>query len=89
MNPYARLSSGSDVPGAADLCERLSAWHDAMVEHERRLRARRDADACDEDCPHAEATALWSDAVAILGDRAATLTFLRGHGDVEFRSAAR
>ena len=55
---------------------RLAAWHDATVAHERRLRFGT-SDRCDEDCPHAEARSLWSEAVAVLGPRAHELTFLR------------
>jgi hypothetical protein len=77
MNPYVILSSGADTSDAAELGARLSAWHDAMVAHERRLRSGRTADACDDECPHAEAPALWSAAVTTFGDRARELEFLR------------
>ena len=77
MNPYAMIGSSVGTTEAVTLSERLAAWHDAMVAHERRLRARAAADRCHEDCPHAEAKALWSDAVAILGTRAGDLAFLR------------
>lgn len=77
MNPYAMLGSGADTEEAASLSTRLSAWHDAMVAHERRLRAHGIADGCDEECPHAEARALWSEAIATFGPRAHDLTFLR------------
>jgi hypothetical protein len=55
-------------------------WHDAMVSHERRLRAGRAGDACGEDCPHGEAPALWAEAVTTFGDRADELSFLRSRG---------
>ena len=55
-------------------------WHDAMVSHERRLRAGRAGDVCDEDCPHGEAPALWAKAVTMFGDRANGLSFLRSRG---------
>lgn len=77
MNPYALLGSVHASPEAASLSARLSAWHDAMVAHERRLRTTPAVDECDEECPHAEARMLWSDAVSILGPRARELTFLR------------
>lgn len=77
MNPYAILSSGLDTHEATALSARLSAWHDAMVAHERRLRAGATSDACDEDCPHAEARALWPEAVSTFGGRARELAFLR------------
>jgi hypothetical protein len=62
---------------AASLCLRLTAWHDAMVGHERRLRAGRATDACDDECPHVEARTLWTEALVTLGPRAGELTFLR------------
>ena len=77
MNPYAIASLGSDNADAAALRARLVAWHDAMVTHERRLRSDPTADRCDDDCPHVEATALWTEAAAMLGPRASELTFLR------------
>jgi hypothetical protein len=80
MNPYAIVGSGVGTADAASLCTRLTAWHDAMVAHERRLRTRRMRDLCGEDCPHAEARALWADALAIFGTRAQELTFLRSRG---------
>lgn len=77
MNPYAIGSLGTDSADAASLRARLQAWHDAMVTHERRLRADPAADACDDECPHVEATALWREAASLLGSRATELTFLR------------
>jgi hypothetical protein len=77
MNPYAIASLGTDAADAASLRARLQAWHDAMVTHERRLRADPAADPCDDDCPHVEATALWREAASLLGSRAVELTFLR------------
>jgi len=41
MNPYAMLASGSGDSTSSALAARLAAWHDAMVAHERRLRAGR------------------------------------------------
>lgn len=76
MNPYARLASGMEGDEAVALCARLTAWHDAMVAHERKLRMGR-ADTCDEECPHAEARRLWAESLAIFGPRASDLTFLR------------
>lgn len=76
MNPYTILSSGL-ADDAVSLGARLSAWHDAMVAHERRLRSGVASDACDDECPHAEARVLWAEAVARLGGRAHELTFLR------------
>lgn len=77
MNPYAIANLGTDAADAASLRARLQAWHDAMVTHERRLRADPAADPCDDECPHVEATALWREAAALLGSRAGELTFLR------------
>lgn len=77
MNPYAILASVVGTAEAASLCARVTAWHDEMVAHERRLRLGRAADACDEECPHVEARTLWKAAVATLGSRAHDLTFLR------------
>jgi hypothetical protein len=59
MNPYAMLASGLGTTEAAALGARLSVWHDVMVAHDRRLRAGTTTDGCDDDCPHAEARALW------------------------------
>jgi len=77
MNPYTIVSSGLDTHEAMTLSKRLSAWHDAMVAHERRLRGGTTGAACDEECPHAEARSLWSEAIATFGARAHELTFLR------------
>ena len=77
MNPYAIASLGTDAADAASLRARLVAWHDAMVTHERRLRSDPSADLCGDECPHVEATALWTEASAMLGPRASELTFLR------------
>jgi len=80
MSPYTIVSSGLGSHAATDLGVRLSAWHDAMVAHERRLRSGGTSDACDDDCPHAEARALWPEVLAALGTRAHELAFLRSHG---------
>jgi hypothetical protein len=77
MTPYTMLSSGLGSHEATALSARLSAWHDAMVAHERRLRTGMSSDTCDEECPHAEASALWAEAVVTFGARARELTFLR------------
>ena len=77
MNPYTILSSSLGTHEAAALGARMTAWHDAMVAHERRLRAGTTSDACDDECPHGEARALWSEAVALFGARLQELTFLR------------
>jgi hypothetical protein len=77
MNPYVMLGSHVGTHEAAALGSRLSAWHDAMVAHERRQRTGSMRDACDEECPHAEAPVLWSEARATFGHRADELAFLR------------
>ena len=77
MNPYAIVGSGIGTAEAASLRARLMAWHDAMVAHERRLRAAQTTDVCDDQCPHVEARTLWAETVAMLGPRANELTFLR------------
>jgi hypothetical protein len=90
MNPYTILSSGLGTRQATALSVRLSAWHDAMVAHERRLRAGATSDDCDDECPHAEARTLWSEAVATFGARAQDLLFLRLHArDTRLVSHAR
>lgn len=76
MNLYVMVSSGLGTSEAMALSARLSDWHDAMVSHERRLRSGASG-RCDDDCPHAEAPALWSEAVETFGTRAQELTFLR------------
>ena len=88
MNPYLFLGAGLDTTGAQPLGTRLAAWHDAMVAHERRLRTGSASDPCDEDCPHAEARALWSEAVEVFGPRAHELTFLRSHAEGPARPPA-
>jgi hypothetical protein len=77
MNPYAIVGSGIGTTEAASLRARLMAWHDAMVGHERRLRSGQITNACDDECPHVEARALWTEVSAVLGPRANELTFLR------------
>lgn len=81
MNPYVVLGTGVGTSEAASLSTRMAAWHDAMVAHERALRARRNGVACDDECPHAEARTLWAEAVAIHGDRARELGFLRSRAE--------
>lgn len=81
MNLYDRLGSGAGTTEAASLCARLAAWHDAMVVHERRLKTGSTSDGCDEECPHAEAPALWTEALAAFGSQARELTFLRSQAE--------
>ena len=77
MNLYTLIGSKLATAEAASLSQRLAAWHDAMVTHERRLRAGRTDGECDEDCAHSEAHSLWAEALTTFGDRAHELTFLR------------
>ena len=77
VNLYVVRGSGLGTTEAQSLSARLSAWHDAMVAHERRLRTDTTGDLCDDECPHAEARSLWSEAVEAFGPRAHELTFLR------------
>jgi hypothetical protein len=71
------LSSGLDTNHGSSLAARLTAWHDAMVAHERKLRMDTAGEACDEECPHVEARLLWGEALETFGDRAHELKFLR------------
>ena len=77
MNPYSAIGSRLGTAEATSLSQRLTAWHDAMVAHERRLRAGRTGDGCGEDCCHSDARALWAEALTTFGDRAYELSFLR------------
>lgn len=64
--------------GSADafaLAERLAAWHDSMVAHERELK--RQSEPCAEECPHGEAPELWVEAQQTFGEAAEELVFLR------------
>jgi hypothetical protein len=77
MNPYMLIGSAIGTVEAAALSQRLAAWHDAMVMHERRLRVGRINHGCGDECAHGEARALWAEAVATFGRRAHDLSFLR------------
>jgi hypothetical protein len=77
MNLYVLLGSRAGTSEAASLSERLAAWHDTMVAHERRLRVARAGDRCSDECPHVEARILWAEAVTTFGDHASELRFLR------------
>jgi hypothetical protein len=81
MNPYLVFGSRGSTPEATWVADLMSAWHDAMVVHERRLRDPRSSDTCSEECPHAEAEGLWTEALEVFGDRARDLTFLRKYAD--------
>lgn len=77
MKLYTSIGSQVGSLEAAALSDRLVAWHDAMVAHERRLRADAATTDCHEDCPHGEARVLWREAVALFDERANDLSFLR------------
>ena len=77
MNLYVVLASTIGTGDAMVLGARLSAWHDAMVAHERALRMGARTAACDDECPHADASMLWNEALETLGERAHELAFLR------------
>jgi hypothetical protein len=83
MNIYRMIGNTLGTQEALDLAERLSAWHDAMVTHERRpLRNR----SCDDECPHVDADVLWQQALQMFGDRAAELVFLRSRAAIATRA---
>jgi hypothetical protein len=77
MNPYVMLGAGLSTGEAAELATRLTAWHDAMVAHERKLRMDATGEVCGDECAHAEARQLWTEAVETFGARADELKFLR------------
>ena len=77
MNLYVVLTSTMGTGDALALGARLSAWHDAMVAHERALRTGTRTTACDDECPHADASVLWNETLETLGERAHELAFLR------------
>lgn len=81
MNVYRMLGNSVGTPEAIDLGERLSAWHDAMVAHERGGRG------CHDDCPHADAAVLWDEALETLGDRAEELRFLRARAGLRIETS--
>ena len=87
MNPYSMLGSGNGAAVAASLGARLASWHDAMVAHDRRLRAGRGTEVCDEECAHADARMLWVEALEVFGERAHELTFLRSRATAPFESS--
>ena len=83
MNVYRSIGYAVGTPEARALALRLSAWHDAMVAHQRPADTSR-ITRCDAECPHAEASSLWHQAVDIFGDEAEQLGFLRRYGCQSF-----
>jgi hypothetical protein len=82
MHSYKTLACQAGTPEARDLAERLATWHDAMVNHERRLRADDPSGRCTSPCPHDEARDLWVEARATFGSEAGTLAFLRSRATI-------
>jgi hypothetical protein len=79
MNLYTAIGARVNTAAARALSQRLAAWHDALVAHERQMAGRMAA-ICDDDCPHAEASALWNDALVTFGQHAHELSLLRARG---------
>jgi hypothetical protein len=87
MNVYRSIGYAVGTPEALALAARLSAWHDAMVAHERPADTAR-VSRCGDDCPHADARLLWREAVEIFGDTAEQMKFLRRHASAASRTTA-
>jgi hypothetical protein len=77
VNLYRRIGYTNGTPEALHLAERLAAWHDAMVAHERRAGSH-----CDDACPHADASELWQEALTMFGEDAYELQFLAVHASL-------
>ena len=86
MNPYILISSKLGVTNAESLVQRLGEWHDAMVAHERLVRAGR-VQRCADDCAHVQARELWAEAVATFGRGAQELAFLRSRATTARKAA--
>ena len=84
MNVYKSIGYAVATPDAFALAARLSAWHDAMVAHQRPADTVR-ITRCDDDCPHAEARSLWREAIDVFGGYAERMGFLRRHGAAAHR----
>jgi hypothetical protein len=85
MNLYKSIGYAAGTPEALALAARLSAWHDAMVAHERPADTLR-ITHCDDDCPHADAKVLWRQALDVFGGGADQMRFLRRHGSPSART---
>lgn len=81
MSMYRLIETADGLRAPSELAERLVAWHDAMVAHERMRRAAPSASPCGDECPHVEARELWAEAKATLGTGALDLTFLRSRAE--------
>jgi hypothetical protein len=77
MHLYKTLACQVGTHEARELADRLAGWHDAMVNHERRLRTDAENGACTSPCPHEEAPALWEEARVTFGPNAESLAFLQ------------
>jgi hypothetical protein len=80
VDVYRQVACRVGTNQALALAHELSAWHDAMVSHQRTLgRLGFSLDACADwdDCAHALARALWQQATDVLGPHANELAFLR------------
>ena len=75
MHLYKLIAHKAGSAEALRLADRLAAWHDSMVAHERELK--RQSEPCPEECPHVEAPALWVEAQQTFGEEAQELVFLR------------
>ena len=87
MNPYILIGSRLGLPDAESLLKRLTEWHDAMVAHERRQRTGDRRDECDDECVHAQARELWSEALTTFGRDARELVFLHASATKSRRTA--
>jgi hypothetical protein len=86
MGLYRSVANAVGTRKALELSHRLAQWHDRMVVHQRRaISARRRL--CEDDCPHAEAATLWSEALDVYRERAHELRFLRTHGMASYHEA--
>jgi hypothetical protein len=80
LDVYRRVAHRVGSNESLALAQELSAWHDAMVSHQRTLtRLGLSADACGQldECAHGLARELWRQAREVLGEHANDLTFLR------------
>ena len=76
---YRSLGDLVATSEARDLAEQLVRWHDAMVMHLRSVKRR--GVTCNGGYAHDQAHLLWIQALAVFGEAAARLTFLRTHGE--------
>ncbi len=80
---YKTLACQVGTHEARELADRLAGWHDAMVNHERRLRADAPSAACTSPCPHEEAPGLWEEARLVFGSSAGSMAFLQSRARAE------